>query len=211
MNIERIHRNDSSGESKRPRRFKRNLAAATTVFAIVGASGVAWATWTNTASGSAAAGGGTLSLTVVSAGSSFTNKLFPGSVAGQASGATEGGDLVLNVTNPQNFAVKITGVTQAGPVTVSGGSGSPACTGDTGTAPNISALGNSGVYIGGTAPVPGASTTYTSITLSSPVSVAANVTNSAVTLPNVISMSSSSANGCQGATFTMPVTLQISM
>lgn len=211
MNIERNEQEESTGRPRRHRRFKRSLAATTTIVAVVGAGGVAWATWTNTASGSAAAGGGTLSLTVVSAGSTFTNKLFPGSLAGQASGATEGGDLVLNVTNPQSFPVKITGVTQAGPVTVSGGSGSPACTSDTGTAPNISTLGNSGVYISGTAPVVGSPTTYTSYTLSSPVSVSANATNAAVTLPNVVTMTSSSANGCQGATFTMPVTLQISM
>jgi hypothetical protein len=180
--------------------------------AVLAGGGIAWASWTNTASGNSAAGAGTLTLTVNSAGSTFTNKLFPGSAAGTASGATEGGDLVLNVTNPQNFAVKITAVTQNGPVTQSGGSGSPACSSDTaGTGNNISTLGDSGVWISGTAPIVGNPTTYTTLTLGTAVSVAANASNASVTLLNVVSMASSSANGCQGATFTMPVTLQISM
>jgi hypothetical protein len=143
--------------------------------------------------------------------------LFPGAVAGQASGATEGGDLVLNVTNPQSFAVKITGVTQNGPVTVTGGSGSPACTGDTqGTANssggfNISSFGNSGVWVSATQPSGTTPTTYTTFAPVSAVSVAAGATNVSVTIPNAVSMASTSANGCQGATFTMPVILTISM
>ncbi|HEX6394110.1 MAG TPA: hypothetical protein VFZ97_11760 [Acidimicrobiales bacterium] len=217
MNL-RSHRNQGLGESKPGRKsYLRHVVAGGTAVLILSAGGIAWATWTNTATGSSAAGGGTLSLTVVSAGSSFTNKLFPGSVAGQASGATEGGDLVLNVTNPQNFAVKITAVTQNGPVTQSGGSGSPACTSDTqGTANssggfNISTFGNSGVWISATQPTGTSPTVYTTFTIGSAVTVAANATNTSVTLPNVVSMATSSANGCQGATFTMPVILSISM
>jgi hypothetical protein len=189
---------------------KRTTAMAGITAALLG-TGVAYATWTNSASGSAASGAGTLTLTVVSAGSSFNNKLFPGAVAGTATGATSGGDLVLNVTNPQGFAVKITGVTQNGPVTVTGGSGSPACTSDTaGTGTNIASFGISGVWISSTKPSV-SPTTYTQQAVSPNVTVAGNASNVPVTLPNVVSMDTTSANGCQGATFTMPVTLAISM
>jgi hypothetical protein len=212
MNL-RSHRNQGSDESTSARKsYLRYLLAGGSAVVVLAAGGIAWAAWTNTASGSSAAGGGTLSLTVNSAGSSFTNKLFPGAAAGSASGATEGGDLVLNVTNPQNFPVKITAVIQNGPVTQSGGSGSPACTSDTaGTGSNIALFGNSGVWISTTQPSGTNPTTYTSVTLGTAVTVPANASNTAVTLPNVVSMASSSANGCQGATFTMPVTLTISM
>jgi hypothetical protein len=214
----RGHRNQGSDESSPSRKnYLRYVLAGGSAVVVLAAGGIAWATWTNTASGSSAAGGGTLTLTINSAGSTFTNKLFPGSLAGQASGATEGGDLVLNVTNPQNFAVKITAVTQNGPVTQSGGSGSPACTSDTqGTANasggfNISTFGNSGVWISATQPSGTSPTTYTTFTLGSAVTVAANATNTSITLPNAVSMATGSANGCQGASFTMPVILSISM
>lgn len=217
MNL-RSHRNRGPDNSKPGRKSRlRFIVAGGSAVVVLAAGGIAWATWTNTASGSSAAGGGTLTLTINSAGSSFTNKLFPGAAAGTTTGATEGGDLVLNVTNPQSFPVKITAVTQNGPVTQSGGSGSPACTSDTqGTANssggfNISAFGNSGVWISTAQPSGTSPTVFTSQTVSPNVTVPANASNTSITLPNVVSMASTSANGCQGATFTMPVILNISM
>lgn len=198
--------------SKAPRsRLMRYAVAGGTAVAVMTAGGLAWATWTNTATGTTAAGGGTLSLTVVSVGSTVTNKLFPGSAAG-GSGATQGGDLVLNVTNPQNFPVNITSVIQNGPVTVDTTHNTAGCTSDTAGTPttNLASFGTNGVWISNTKPSGTSPTTYTAVSGLS-VQVAANATNVPVTIPNVVAMNSSSNNACQGATFTMPVTLGISM
>ena len=207
-------RNTEEGSAKVANRagkaMVRYAVAVGSALAIITAGGIAWATWTNTATGTAGAGAGTLTLTA-SAGSNPTNKLWPGVTAGVTSGATAGGDLVLSVTNNQSLPIKITSVTQNGAITQSGGSGTPACTSDTGTSTNISALGNSGVYVSATAPAGvGGTTTYTTYSGFTAVTVSANTSNVAVTIPNAVTMTSSSANGCQGATFSIPVVLGLS-
>lgn len=88
------------------------------------------------------------------------------------------GDLLIKVHNPNPFAIKVTQISANGAVTASGGIGT--CT-------------TSGV------------------TLNSPIAtaieVAANSDSAATTLTAGAHMSSASENGCQGATFTIPVTL----
>lgn len=213
MKLNRNSQGSQEQSARRPRRPGRYILAGGAATAVLAAGGVAWATWTNTANGSSAAGGGTLSLTINSAGSTFTNKLFPGAAAGTTSGATEGGDLVLNVTNPQSFPVKITSVTQNGPVSVDSAHITAGCTSDTqGTADStggfyVATAGNNGVWISTTQPT---SSSYTAFPVTG-VTVAANASNVSITIPNAVSMSNGSVNACQGATFTMPVSLAISM
>jgi hypothetical protein len=88
------------------------------------------------------------------------------------------GDVLIKVHNPNPFPVKVTQITSNGAVTASGGIGTCSTTG---------------------------------VSLNSPVSaaieVAASSNSAAVTLSGAAHMSSASENGCQNATFTIPVSL----
>lgn len=207
MNIRR-HRNQGQDDSTPGRKnYLRYVLAGGSAVVVLAFGGVAWATWTNTATGTAGAGAGSLTLTAV-AGTGPTNKLWPGVTAGTTSGSTAGGDLVLSVSNSQSIPIKITSVTQNGPITVSGGSG---CTSDSGTGTNISTLGNSDVYVSASAPTGvGGSTAYTTYSGFTAISVSANSSSQAVTIPNSVTMTSGSNSGCQGATFSIPVVLGLS-
>jgi hypothetical protein len=88
-------------------------------------------------------------------------------------------DLVLTLANPNPFALTVTGVQQRDPVNVVGGDG---CT-----------TANAGVSI-----LP---QTNLSITIASGVH--------SVTVPAGAAMSSSSASGCQGASFEFPVLVTV--
>jgi len=89
------------------------------------------------------------------------------------------GDATFKVTNPNGGAVRLTSVVGNGSVTVTGGAG---CT-----------SGNAGVTF--------SDQTGLSIT------IPANAVGYAVHLPGAVSMSSSSANGCQGSTFSFHITI----
>ena len=97
-------------------------------------------------------------------------------------------DLLLNVTNPNAVAVTITSVAQGGGVTVSGGSG---CSSDPAWP---TTTGNSGVAI----------VTTTGLSISVPAGSSATVH-----VAGGASMTNSSAAGCQGATFQIPVTVTV--
>lgn len=98
------------------------------------------------------------------------------------------GDLVLTVANPNPGPVTIVGIAQGGPVNVTGGTG---CSSDSGwPAP----VGNSGVSV----PV------VTGLN----ISVAGEATQ-VVHVPGAASMSTTSAAGCQGASFQIPITVQV--
>jgi hypothetical protein len=86
----------------------------------------------------------------------------------------------LQVNNPNNFAVKLTAVTGTGTITATGGIGTCTTTGVTFTAPGL-------------------------LTQDIP----ANSSNVSVDLPGAASMSATSQTGCQGATFTIPVTITV--
>ncbi|HEY1990634.1 MAG TPA: hypothetical protein VGG43_14285 [Acidimicrobiales bacterium] len=91
------------------------------------------------------------------------------------------GEVILRVHNPNPTQVRVTDVSSLSAITVSGGSG---CT-----------AGNSGV-------------SYTNQTgLSIPIPAGAGST--LVRLPGAAAMATSSANGCQGATFSIPVTITV--
>ena len=103
------------------------------------------------------------------------------------------GDLFVKVNNPNNVAVAITGISQTGGVTVSGGVGS--CASDPawpGT------LGTSGVSV----------PTNSSLNISVP---ALSGSSYQIDIPNAASMTTASATGCQTATFQIPVTITVRM
>jgi hypothetical protein len=130
------------------------------------------------AGGIGAASAATTTLQPVTVSSAVpSSSLLPGTTA----------DLSLTVHNPNSTAVTVTGVSQAGPVSVTGGSG---CTNDPGWP---GAPGSSGV-------------TVTATPLSIAVAAGATVT---VHVPAGASMSSTSATGCQGASFQIPVAVAV--
>ena len=98
------------------------------------------------------------------------------------------GDLILTVTNPNPYAVTLVRFSQGGPVSAIGGTG---CTSDPGWP---TTLGNSGVSIPAT------------ITLN--LSLPGRSTQ-VLNLPGAASMNVTSAAGCQGASFNIPVTVEV--
>jgi hypothetical protein len=92
------------------------------------------------------------------------------------------GDVALTVTNPNNFAVTLVSVAGNGAITADGGHPGCTTTGVTFTAPTGSPL---------------------------PVTILANSTNQVVDLPGAAAMSLTASNACQGATFSIPVTIVV--
>lgn len=92
------------------------------------------------------------------------------------------GDVALKVTNPNSFAVTLVSVAGNGSITADGGHPGCTTTGVTFTAPTGSPL---------------------------PVTILANSTNQVVDLPGAASMTTASSAGCQGATFSIPVTIVV--
>lgn len=153
------------------RRLGKKLSVASILTVCLLAAGIAYAAWTASGSGSGYAKAGTAqALTTLDASGSVTTTLVPGG----------SGQFAIKVSNPNAYAVSVTGVTVGGPVVASGGIGTCTTTGVT--------ISQSAV----TAPLPFA--------------VPANGTYTDV-VANGASMDNTSDNGCQGATFTVPVTL----
>jgi len=147
---------------------KLRLTAALLAIGVVTAGGVTYGSWTV---GSAAGNGYAQAVTAqdltLSNGSATVADLYPG-----ATGAVK-----LTVTNPNGFAVTVTGVTGAGTITSDKGA---TCNASTGV-------------------------TFTNTTgLSQAIGAGATVTFS---LTGKAAMSNSSVDACQGAIFTIPVTL----
>jgi hypothetical protein len=119
---------------------------------------------------SGAAGAGTAhAITVVQSQGTASGTLYPGTTS----------DLVVELDNPNNFAVDIVTVAGSGPVTSSGGIGTCTTTGVT---------------------VP----TQTGLSLA--VAPGADVV---VHVPDGVAMGATSSSGCQGATFSVPVALTV--
>jgi hypothetical protein len=92
------------------------------------------------------------------------------------------GDVALAVTNPNSFPVTLVSIAANGTISADGGHPGCTATGVTFTAPTGSPL---------------------------PVTILANSTNQLVDLPGAASMSTASSAGCQGATFSIPVTIVV--
>lgn len=144
---------------------KQRILAGLGVAALVVGSGVAYASWTASGTGSGAAKAATAQALVVTAGTT-TADLYPGFTQG---------DVFLRVTNPNPYGVNITSLTP-GAITTS----APGC-----VSTNITIAAPTGLNI----------------------PVAANATNFAVTVPNIVTMIAAAPDACQGVTFTIAVTV----
>jgi hypothetical protein len=133
-------------------------------------AGAAYAYFTGTGSSNGSATVGTpQAVTVIAASGTVSSKLIPGANA----------DLLVELNNPNNYSVTITGISQNGSVSASGGIGT--CT-------------NTGVTI--------PTQTGLSITVASGSNVQVHV-------PNGAAMDIATDSGCQGATFQIPVTVTV--
>lgn len=152
-------------------RLRSLLLIIPAVCLVVGlASGAAYAYYTSSGHGTGSASTGSMqTVTISSATATPTSPLHPGGT----------GDVALEVTNPNNFAVTLVSVVGAGTITAD--SGHPTCT-------------TTGV-------------TFTNQTTLS-ASISANNT-ATIDLPGAASMSTASSAGCQGATFSIPVTISV--
>ena len=173
---------------RRRRTRLRVVGATTTALVFVGA-GVAYAAWTSSANGDAAAKSGsitfTLQATSTTTGSAIVNTLRPGSAAGTTSGDATGGDLKVTLNNTSGFTVHVVSVTLNGLVT---NDKSPSCSNDTGTFPGSVVAGNHGVSVG------------TAGTYTLPVStftVAGDSANHDIVIPNALNMATTSNTACQ--------------
>ena len=156
---------------------KRRLVGAAVTLLVLGAVGLVYAAWTTNGSGNGFAKAGTAQNLTTVDPTAVTTGLL------YPSGS---GDVALTIHNPNPYPVQVTAVTN--------GSGSIAGSGGTGTC------------------------TTTGVTFTNQTGLTINVPNSTtdtgdgngnkkVVLPNAASMSNASDNGCQGATFTIPVSL----
>jgi hypothetical protein len=182
------------------RRWLKFAAIPAIANLVVFSGGVAYAAWTATASGNAAAKSGQIIFTVTAGTFGSSTTAHPGSLAGGA-GDSLGGDLVVSITNTSGFPLKATAVQQTGLIPVSG-----SCPADTSTTsfPNNVTQG-SGAYVGG---APSGTPTYANYTLPSSVTIPTGT--STITLTNVVGMLSSSPNTCQNVSLTIPVTITAS-
>jgi hypothetical protein len=134
-------------------------------------AGTAFAYFTSTGSGSGSGSTGTLqAVTVAAVAGTPSSTLLPGGPAA---------DVVLNVYNPNTFAVTLVSVTGNGLITADGGHAGCTTTG----------------------------VTFSNQTNLSDTIAASDTT--LVHLPGAASMSSSSLSACQGATFSIPVAITV--
>lgn len=156
-----------------PRR--RMLALAATCSALI-VTGLVFAAWLTSGSGSATAkAGSSQALSTVDASASTNATLYPGVT----------GDVTVKISNPNPFAIRVTSVAlngQNSDITADGGHASCSPTG-------VSFSNQTGLSVDVPAKSGGTNGTATA------------------TLTGAASMSNASADGCQGATFTIPVTL----
>lgn len=150
------------------RRVGKRLTAGGLLFGVAFAGTVAFAAWTTTGSGNGYAQAKTaVALTTIDVSASTTAQLYPGAT----------GDVLIKISNPNPYAVTVTGLAGAGAITSDKGAACNGATGVTYTAP-------------------------TSPSLAVPASSSAQFT-----LTGAVAMSNASNNACQGAIFTIPVTL----
>lgn len=161
-----------------PLRLAPGVVAVATLFLGLFA-GTAYAYFSATGSGTGEVSVGHLQAVVVEhATATVTTLLFPGGT----------GTLNLSLTNPNTFSVTLIGVTQDGPVTVTGGGSG--CTSGSATTP-----GTSGVSV-----VNSLATGLSDTLAPGP---------SSLTFANGALMATGSNSTCQGATFHIPVTVTV--
>ena len=164
--------------------LRRRVGVVAGVFVLLFGGGVAVASWTATGTGQGSARAASVSGLVVTAGSPL-GALYPlpadtTPATGYGSGTV--GSVSTTVANPNPFPVTITSAT-VGSVT-------------------LSPLGGRTCAAGSVLP-----TSSTPIALSPPVTLAAGSAPTAVTVPGALYMVSTAEDGCQGASFSVPVTV----
>ena len=164
--------------------LRRRVGVVAGVFVLLFGGSVAVASWTATGTGQGSARAASVSGLVVTAGSPL-GALYPlpadtTPATGYGSGTV--GSVSTTVANPNPFRVTITSAT-VGSVT-------------------SSALGGRTCAAGSVLP-----TSSAPIALSPPVTLAAGSAPTAVTVPGALYMVSTAEDGCQGASFSVPVTV----
>jgi hypothetical protein len=134
-------------------------------------AGTAYAYFTSSGSGTGSASTGTMqTVTITATAGTPATPLLPDGT----------GDVVLQVDNPNDFAVTLVSVTGSGSITVDSE--------HSGCDPSVVTFTNqTGLSIG----------------------VPANTTGYQVDLPGAAAMSSAAADACQGATFSIPATIAV--
>lgn len=179
MNILGLQITVQSGTARRTR-LGRGIVALAAVNALVLAGGAAYAFWSTSGSGAGTAQARVFNTPTVTAGSAPAGQLYPGLTA---NGTSTGGDITVLVTNNNPFPVTITNVSAGtGTITATGGANATTCATSTG----VSIFTKANPSVTGT--------------------IGANAVNAAVTIQFVVSMSTASDTGCQGATFGFPAT-----
>jgi hypothetical protein len=155
---------------------KKNLRVAVVTASVAMIAGFGYAAWTNNGSGSAYSKAGTASaLSTVDVSASTVASLYPGVT----------GDVLIKVSNPNAYAVRVTAVSLNG------------------TNADIAADGShSGCTTTGVS-----FTNQTGLTIDVPAKVGSTNGETQSTLTGAAAMSNASLNACQGATFTIPVSL----
>lgn len=141
--------------------------------------GVAWAAWTNSGTGAANAQATTASGLVVTAGSPAST-LYPKPAGGYSDPSI--GAVYTTVANPNPYPVRVTTVS-LGAVAITPLSGRTCAAGSVVPTSNVPTA------------------------LATPIDLAANASATAVTIPGAVEMVSTAEDGCQGASFSVPVTL----
>lgn len=150
----------------------------------VAATGTAYAAWSTQATGTGTATARTMAVPTITAGAASTGTLlYPGLTA---DGSTAGGDLSLTIANSNPFPVTISAIAPGtGNVTSNKGAN---CVDGASNPTGVSVISKS------------ANLTGTNLT------IPANSSGTSVTINKVVSMSTASADGCQGAVFSFPAT-----
>jgi hypothetical protein len=160
---------------------KRRLIGAAVALLVVAAVGLVYAAWTASGGGSGyAKATSAQALSTVDVSASTTATLYPGA----------SGDLLLRIHNPNPYPVQVTSVTGNGTITADAGHST--CGSDGSHPTGVTFTDQTGLAIN----VPDASTNSGD-----------GNGNKQVTLSGAVQMSNGSDNSCQGATFTVPVSL----
>lgn len=155
---------------------KRRIIAVGTTLIALAVVGFVYAAWTTNGSGSGyAKAQSARPLATIDVSASTITSLFPGG----------NGDLLLKISNPNDYPVKVTAVA-GGSGSISVDAGHSTC-----AASNVSLN----------------ATLATTVTLADPILVGANSESAERTLRGVVSMIPDAANACQGAVFSIPLSL----
>lgn len=157
-------------------RKKRSLVIAVAAVVASSAISLVYAAWTTNGTGSGYAKAGTAqALSTVDASASTTATLYPGAT----------GDVVLTVSNPNSYPVRVTSVSLNGANSdIAADSSHSGC-----TTTGVSFVNKSG------------------LTIDVPAKTGSTNGQTTATLSGGATMSNSSQDACQGAVFTIPVSL----